>query len=70
MTTRNFAITGVGGFVAPRHLQAIRDTGHRVVAAVDPNDSVLRRVQPSGSELLSQERLVTSRFHCLDRVVR
>lgn len=40
MTTRNFAITGVGGFVAPRHLQAIRDTGHRVVAAVDPNDSV------------------------------
>ncbi len=36
----NFAIIGVGGFVAPRHLQAIRDTGHRVVAAVDPFDSV------------------------------
>ena len=36
----NFAITGVGGFVAPRHLQAIRDTGNRIVAAADPNDSV------------------------------
>lgn len=33
-------MTGVGGFVAPRHLKAIYDTGHRVVAAADPNDSV------------------------------
>ena len=38
--SRNFAITGVGGFVAPRHLRAIRDTGNRVIAAVDPKDSV------------------------------
>jgi UDP-N-acetyl-2-amino-2-deoxyglucuronate dehydrogenase len=37
---KNFAITGVGGFVAPRHLQAIRDTGNRLVAAVDPHDAV------------------------------
>ena len=36
----NFAITGVAGYVAPRHLTAIRDTGNRLVAAVDPNDSV------------------------------
>lgn len=36
----NFAITGVGGVVAPRHLRAIRDTGSRLVAAVDPGDSV------------------------------
>lgn len=36
----NFAVTGVGGFVAPRHLKAIHDTGHRVVAAVDPHDAV------------------------------
>jgi UDP-N-acetyl-2-amino-2-deoxyglucuronate dehydrogenase len=39
-TLRNFAITGVGGFVAPRHLQAIRDTGNRLVAALDPHDAV------------------------------
>lgn len=38
--TQNFAITGAGGFVAPRHLRAIRDTGNRIVAAVDPKDAV------------------------------
>jgi len=37
---KNFAITGVAGFVAPRHLQAINDTGNRLVAAVDPHDAV------------------------------
>jgi UDP-N-acetyl-2-amino-2-deoxyglucuronate dehydrogenase len=37
---KNFAITGVAGFVAPRHLNAIRDTGNHLVAATDPHDSV------------------------------
>ncbi|MFW5973457.1 MAG: Gfo/Idh/MocA family protein [Bacteroidota bacterium] len=37
---RNFALTGVAGYIAPRHLQAIRDTGNRLVAALDPHDSV------------------------------
>jgi UDP-N-acetyl-2-amino-2-deoxyglucuronate dehydrogenase len=37
---KNFAITGVGGYIAPRHLRAIRDTGNKLVAAVDPKDSV------------------------------
>jgi UDP-N-acetyl-2-amino-2-deoxyglucuronate dehydrogenase len=37
---KNFAVTGVGGYIAPRHLRAIRDTGNRLVAAVDPKDSV------------------------------
>ena len=37
---RNFVVTGVAGFVAPRHLQAIYDTGNHVVAAVDPHDAV------------------------------
>ena len=36
----NFALLGVGGFVAPRHLTAIRDTGNRLIAACDPYDSV------------------------------
>ncbi|MEO8260896.1 MAG: Gfo/Idh/MocA family oxidoreductase [Acidobacteriota bacterium] len=36
----NFAVTGVGGFVAPRHLNAITATGNRVIAAVDPHDAV------------------------------
>ena len=37
---KNFAITGVAGYIAPRHLQAIKDTGNQLVAAVDPHDSV------------------------------
>jgi UDP-N-acetyl-2-amino-2-deoxyglucuronate dehydrogenase len=36
----NFAVIGVGGYIAPRHLKAIRDTGNHLVAAVDPKDSV------------------------------
>lgn len=36
----NFAVIGCGGFVAPRHLNAIRDTHNSLVAAVDPHDSV------------------------------
>ena len=40
---KNFAITGVAGFVAPRHLEAIRATGNRLVAAVDPHDAARRR---------------------------
>ena len=38
--SKNFAMTGVAGFVAPRHLKAIKDTGHRLVAACDPHDAV------------------------------
>lgn len=37
---KNFAMIGVGGYIAPRHLTAIKDTGNRLVAALDPNDSV------------------------------
>lgn len=37
---KNFAITGVAGYIAPRHLQAIQATGNRVVAACDPHDAV------------------------------
>jgi UDP-N-acetyl-2-amino-2-deoxyglucuronate dehydrogenase len=36
----NFALIGAAGYIAPRHLKAIRDTGHRLVAAYDPQDSV------------------------------
>jgi UDP-N-acetyl-2-amino-2-deoxyglucuronate dehydrogenase len=36
----NFAITGVAGYIAPRHLEAIHATGGNLVAAYDPCDSV------------------------------
>ncbi len=37
---KNFAIIGVGGYIAPRHLKAIKDTGNKLVAAYDRFDSV------------------------------
>jgi UDP-N-acetyl-2-amino-2-deoxyglucuronate dehydrogenase len=37
---KNFALIGAAGYVAPRHMRAIADTGNRLAAALDPNDSV------------------------------
>ena len=37
---RRFALIGAAGYVAPKHLQAIRETGQTLVAAVDRHDSV------------------------------
>lgn len=35
-----FALIGAAGYIAPRHMQAVRDTGNKLIAAYDPNDSV------------------------------
>ena len=55
---KNFAITGVAGYIAPRHLQAIKDTNNNLVAAVDPHDSVgiLDRYFPNVSFFTEFER--------------
>lgn len=37
---KNFALIGAAGYIAPRHLKAIKDTGNNLVAALDPFDSV------------------------------
>ena len=37
---KRFAMLGAAGYVAPRHMRAIRDTGNDLVAAMDVNDSV------------------------------
>lgn len=37
---KNFALIGAAGYIAPRHLQAIRDTNNRLVAALDKSDTV------------------------------
>ena len=36
----NFALIGAAGYIAPRHMKAIRDTGNRLVCALDPYDGV------------------------------
>lgn len=37
---KNFAIIGVGGYIAPRHLKAIKETGNNLLVALDKSDSV------------------------------
>ena len=37
---KNFALIGAAGYIAPRHMKAIRDTGNDLVVAMDVNDSV------------------------------
>lgn len=37
---KNFALIGAAGFIAPRHLKAIKETGNNLVAAMDRFDSV------------------------------
>jgi UDP-N-acetyl-2-amino-2-deoxyglucuronate dehydrogenase len=55
---KNFAITGIAGYIAPRHLQAIKDTGNNLVAAIDPHDSVgiLDKYFPNASFFTEIER--------------
>ncbi|MEG8947066.1 Gfo/Idh/MocA family protein [Rosettibacter firmus] len=54
----NFAITGVAGYIAPKHLQAIKETGNNLVAALDPHDSVgiLDQYFPDASFFVEFER--------------
>lgn len=40
MVVERFALIGAAGYIAPRHMRAIKDTGHELVSAYDVNDSV------------------------------
>lgn len=53
----NFALIGIG-YIAPRHLRAIKETGHTLVAAYDPRDSVgiLDQYFPNASFFTEFER--------------
>ena len=37
---KNFALIGAAGYIAPRHMRAIKDLGHQLSVAYDINDSV------------------------------
>lgn len=54
---KNFALIGVGGYVAPRHLKAIKETGNTLIAAYDKSDSVgiLDSYFPEASFFTEQE---------------
>lgn len=53
-----FALIGAAGYVAPRHMQAIRETSNHLVAALDKNDSVgiLDRYFPRADFFVEYER--------------
>lgn len=40
MNTKNFALIGAAGYIAPRHMKAIKDTGNKLVAGLDPYDGI------------------------------
>ena len=37
---KNFALIGASGYIAPRHMKAIKETGNELVAALDPYDGI------------------------------
>jgi len=37
---KNFALIGAAGYVAPKHMKAIKDTDNKLIASTDPKDSV------------------------------
>ncbi|MCW2270309.1 UDP-N-acetyl-2-amino-2-deoxy-D-glucuronate oxidase [compost metagenome] len=52
---KNFALIGAAGYIAPRHMRAIKDTGNVLVSAYDINDSVgiIDSISP-GSEFFTE----------------
>ncbi|MCR5114576.1 MAG: Gfo/Idh/MocA family oxidoreductase [Bacteroidales bacterium] len=55
---KNFALIGAAGYIAPRHMQAIKDTGNNLVALLDKSDSVgiIDRYFPDAAFFLESER--------------
>jgi len=37
---KNFALIGAAGYIAPRHMKAIKETGNNLVCALDPYDGI------------------------------
>ena len=37
---KNFALIGASGYIAPRHLKAIKETNNNLLTALDKFDSV------------------------------
>jgi len=58
-SNKKYILIGAAGYVAPRHLQAIKETGGELIAALDPHDSVgiLDRYFPNAKFFTEFERL-------------
>ena len=55
---KSFSLISASGYIAPRHMKAIKETGNDLVAAFDPNDSVgiIDRYFPEASFFTEFER--------------
>jgi len=40
MSSKNFALIGAAGYIAPRHMKAIKETGNELIVALDPYDGI------------------------------
>lgn len=60
---KNFALIGASGYIAPRHMKAIKELGHHLAVAYDPNDSVgvIDSISPQSSFFSEFERFYD---HC------
>ncbi len=65
---KNFALIGAAGYIAPRHMRAIKDTGNHLAAAYDINDSVgiIDSISPQ-SEFFTQFERFYEHAHQLKR---
>ena len=65
---KNFALIGASGYIAPRHMRAIKDTGNRLSVAYDVNDSVgiIDSISPQ-SEFFTEFERFYEHAQCLKR---
>ena len=68
MTAKNFALIGAAGYIAPRHMRAIKDTGNHLAVAYDINDSVgiIDSISPQ-SEFFTEFERFYEHAQCLRR---
>ena len=67
-TMKNFALIGAAGYIAPRHMRAIKDIGHNLSVTYDINDSVgiIDSISPRSDFFTEFERFL-EHAHCLKR---
>lgn len=65
---KNFALIGAAGYIAPRHMKAIKETNNQLVAAYDVNDSVgiIDSISPN-SEFFTEFEQFSNYCHNLKR---
>ena len=63
---KNFAIIGAAGYIAPRHIKAIKELGHNLSVAYDKNDSVgiIDSISPSSEFFTEFENFQEFAYEC------